>query len=76
MSAGESGRTLCLVDKCGLKFGRGSSDYSLVAAVVSSGDFSAGGFDQAIDEPGRELHKPSSIELHFSRFGKNTSVVS
>ncbi len=60
---------LVLVDEsgdCGLRFGRGSSDYFVVVAVVFSSEFSMGACDRAIDELRRELNKPSSFEFHFS----------
>jgi len=60
---------LVLIDEsgdCGLKFGRGSSDYFVVLAVVFSGEFSMNACDRTIDEIRRELNKPSSFEFHFS----------
>jgi len=60
---------LVLIDEsgdCGLKFGRGSSDFFTCTAVVFSSEFAANACDRAIDELRRELKKPSGFEFHFS----------
>ncbi len=60
---------LVLIDEsgdCGLKFGKGSSDYFVVLAVVFSDEFSMSACDRSIDELRRELKKPSNFEFHFS----------
>ena len=60
---------LVLIDEsgdCGLKFGRGSSDFFTCVAVVFSDAFSANACDRSIDELRRELGKPSQFEFHFS----------
>jgi len=62
---------LVLIDEsgdCGLKFGRGSSDFFTCTAVVFSSEFAANACDRAIDELRRELKKPSGFEFHFSTF--------
>jgi Protein of unknown function (DUF3800) len=60
---------LVLIDEsgdCGLKFGKGSSDYFTCVAVVFSDEFSMSACDRTIDGLKMEINKPSSFEFHFA----------
>ena len=62
-------RVLVLIDEsgdCGLKFGQGSSDLFVCAAVVFADEPSANACDQAISILRCRLQKPASFEFHFS----------
>jgi len=60
---------LVLIDEsgdCGLKFGKGSSDYFACVAVVFSDAFSMDACDRTIDGMKMEMKKRSYFEFHFS----------
>jgi U3 small nucleolar ribonucleoprotein component len=60
---------LVLIDEsgdCGLKFGKGSSDYFTCVAVVFSDEFSMSACDRTIDGLKMEIKKLSSFEFHFA----------
>jgi hypothetical protein len=60
---------LVLIDEsgdCGLKFGKGSSDYFACVAVVFTDSFSMNACDRTIDGLRMEMKKPSNFEFHFS----------
>jgi c-di-GMP-related signal transduction protein len=60
---------LVLIDEsgdCGLKFGKGSSEYFACVAVVFTDSFSMNACDRTIDGLKMEMKKPSSFEFHFS----------
>ena len=61
---------LVLIDEsgdCGLKFGSGSSNLFVCAAVVFSDQFSAEACDRAISGLRFKLQKKIGFEFHFSR---------
>ncbi len=60
---------LVLIDEsgdCGLKFGRGSSDFFTCVAVVFSTPFAADACDRSIDELRRRMNKRLQYEFHFT----------
>src|SRR5437879_5287998 len=60
---------LVLIDEsgdCGLKFGKGSSDFFTCVAVVFSDEFSMNACDRTIDELKRKIKKSPHCEFHFS----------
>lgn len=66
---------LVLIDEsgdCGLKFGKGSSEYFTCVAVVFSDEFSMDACDRAIDELKMEMKRLSSSEFHFSTSSDKT----
>ena len=66
---------LVLIDEsgdCGLKFGKGSSDYFTCVAVVFSDAFSMNACDRTIDGLKMEMKKRSYFEFHFSSSSDRT----
>jgi hypothetical protein len=69
---------LVLIDEsgdCGLKFGKGSSEYFTCVAVVFSDAFSMNACDRTIDGLKMEMKKRSRFEFHFSRSSDKTRRV-
>ena len=66
---------LVLIDEsgdCGLKFGKGSSEYFTCVAVVFSDEVSMDACDRTIDGLKMEMKRPLSSEFHFSSSSDKT----